>query len=123
MSESSDDPETRLKRAGLWEEMERAEARGDVDEIVRILERIGLVGPADVAVDPPLLKGSPYAGMTLNERLFEAGLVDEFDRALQQENVEGLRAILIKVGMSDIADLTIDTALKNKALYRENYER
>jgi len=38
-----------------------------------------------------------YSGMTLNERLFHAGLVDEFDAAVVAEDVEKAVAILEQV--------------------------
>lgn len=39
--------------------------------------------------------------MTVNERLFVAGLLDEFDRAVRAEDVEALRRILQEVELSD----------------------
>ena len=42
---------------------------------------------------------SPYAGMTVNERLFIAGLLDDFDKAAHAKNEEEIRVILAKVDL------------------------
>ena len=45
------------------------------------------------------------AGMTVNERLFEAGLLDAYDQAVTSRNPERVRTILerVHIGESDIA--------------------
>ena len=40
-----------------------------------------------------------YSGMTVNERLFAAGLLEAFDSAVRVRNREGMLEILIKVEM------------------------
>lgn len=47
---------------------------------------------------------SKYNGMTVNERLFEAGLLNKFDLAVQKKNVEQVVQILrqVQVDESDI---------------------
>jgi len=47
---------------------------------------------------------SSYKGMTVNERLFEAGLLNNFDLAVQKKNVEQVVQILqqVQVDESDI---------------------
>ncbi len=53
--------------------------------------------------------------MTLNERLFEANLLEEFDSAVEQKDKERLINILIKVEISrDEAEKTVSTILGNK---------
>jgi hypothetical protein len=42
-----------------------------------------------------------YGAMTVNERLFAAGLLDEFDRAVRAGDVAALERILRKVQLSD----------------------
>ena len=56
-----------------------------------------------------------FSGMTLNERLFEANLLEEFDSAVEQKDKERLINILIKVEISrDEAEKTVSTILGNK---------
>ena len=50
------------------------------------------------------------AGMTLNERLFDRGLFDRFDKVRAARDRDALRAILIEVEVSDI-EWTIDQLL------------
>jgi hypothetical protein len=38
-----------------------------------------------------------YAGMTVNERLVEAGLLDDFDSAVRHENKDKMVALLVRV--------------------------
>ena len=45
--------------------------------------------------------GDDYRAMTVNERLFVAGLMDDFDRAVKGADVERLKAILRDVKLSD----------------------
>lgn len=42
-----------------------------------------------------------YAGMTVNERLYVSGLMDEFDKAVEKKNTEKIRAILEKVELTE----------------------
>jgi molecular chaperone GrpE (heat shock protein) len=42
-----------------------------------------------------------YSGMTVNERLYVSGLMDEFDKAVQQKDTEKIRAILEKVELTE----------------------
>ena len=42
-----------------------------------------------------------YAGMTVNERLYVAGLFDQFDKAVTDKDRDKVRAILIKVELDD----------------------
>jgi len=46
-----------------------------------------------------MMKTSDYAAMTLNERLFVADLMDEFDGALATRDHDALVAILRKVAV------------------------
>ena len=59
-----------------------------------------------------------YAGMTVNERLSAANLVEEFDRAVRQHNREQMLAILQKVEMTyEQAVYTADTILTDPSHY------
>ena len=42
-----------------------------------------------------------YSGMTVNERLYVSGLMDEFDEAIQQKDADKIRAILEKVELAE----------------------
>ena len=42
-----------------------------------------------------------YAGMTVNERLYVSGLMDEFEEAVEKKNTDKVRAILEKVELTD----------------------
>lgn len=46
-------------------------------------------------------KDDDYSAMTVNERLYAAGLLDEFDRAVQAADVETLERVLRRVQLSD----------------------
>lgn len=42
-----------------------------------------------------------YAGMTVNERLYVSGLMDEFDKAVEEKNADRVRSILEKVELTE----------------------
>jgi hypothetical protein len=42
-----------------------------------------------------------YAAMTVNERLYVSGLMGEFDKAVEDRDVDRIRAILSKVELSE----------------------
>lgn len=42
-----------------------------------------------------------YAGMTVNERLYVSGLLDEFEEAIEKKNTEKARIILVKVELTE----------------------
>lgn len=48
-----------------------------------------------------------YAGMTVNERLYVSGLMDEFDKAVQERDVDKIRSILAKVELTEESIKTI----------------
>jgi len=61
---------------------------------------------------------SRYAGMTVNERLSEAGLLPEFDQAARLRDRELMLDILKRVGMTlEQSEYTADTILDNPAHY------
>ena len=57
-----------------------------------------------------------YAGMTVNERLFEARLIDEFDAASRASDRTELIRILTEVEVEDAA-WCADTRLQNPERY------
>jgi hypothetical protein len=57
-------------------------------------------------------------GMTVNERLFSCGLLDNWDAAVGKRDREEMIAILRQVAMTqEQAAYTTDTLLKNPAKY------
>ena len=42
-----------------------------------------------------------YAGMTVNERLYVSGSMDEFDDAVKKKEIEKVRTILEKVELTE----------------------
>ena len=50
-------------------------------------------------VRPP--EESPYSAMTVNERLFVAGVLEEFDRAAFAKNDDKIRDVLAQVDIGD----------------------
>ena len=54
-----------------------------------------------------------YAGMTVNERLFIAGYLDEFDKAIKEKDIEKVISILKSVELPDSA---IDPILERVGL-------
>jgi hypothetical protein len=45
--------------------------------------------------------GNKYGGMTVNERIYASGLIDEFDRAIREKDVDRIRIILEKVELAE----------------------
>lgn len=59
-----------------------------------------------------------YAGMTLNERLFAAGLLDRFDAAVRAGDRAALAEILAQVGIAaEEAKHTMETILAHPTRY------
>jgi len=57
-----------------------------------------------------------FAGMTVNERLFDAALLDAFDDAVRARNRAKIISILKQVFVEN-ADRTADAVLKNPSRY------
>lgn len=59
-----------------------------------------------------------YGGMTVNERLFVAGLVQQFDAAINSGDRQEAIELLRRVALSDaIAGETVDAVLSNPGKY------
>lgn len=59
-----------------------------------------------------------YSGMTVNERLYEAGLLDDFYRAANRKDKNEMVTLLMSVELErPQAEETTDTILKNPAFY------
>jgi hypothetical protein len=60
---------------------------------------------------------SNYQGMTVNERLVVAGLIEQWDAAVRQRDRDGMIETLKQVDIGSDADKIADAVLKNPALY------
>jgi hypothetical protein len=59
-----------------------------------------------------------FRGMTVNERLFSAGISDHFDDAARRRDRQAMLAYLRRVAMTDSqAAETTDTILANPSFY------
>jgi len=59
-----------------------------------------------------------YAVMTVNERLFEAGLMDRFDEAAKSRDAEAMVRILMQVALTEKdARWSVKTILANPRRY------
>lgn len=57
-----------------------------------------------------------YKGMTVNERLYVSGFMDEFDEAVEEKDIEKVICILKKV---ELTDLSIVPILKELGLVKQ----
>lgn len=55
-----------------------------------------------------------YKGMTVNERLYVSGLMEEFDKLVDRKDVEGVKKILEQVEITD--ELAIKSILESLGL-------
>jgi hypothetical protein len=64
------------------------------------------------------LEQPDYGGMTVNERLFTAGLLESFDSAARARNRAEMISILLRVQLSEKdAAWSVDTILANPRSY------
>ena len=68
--------------------------------------------------EPPLSSDGMYSGMTVNERLFAAGLLDEFDAAIRDSNRSGMIELLGRVELGDEAADIVDKIMADPIRYR-----
>jgi hypothetical protein len=62
--------------------------------------------------------GDRFRGMTVNERLLEAGLLDDWDKASHAKIASAMMDILIRVSITpDEAKKIVATVLANPQLY------
>jgi hypothetical protein len=59
---------------------------------------------------------SPYAAMTVNERLFASGRMVEWDEAVQARDRERMITILLSVDMGQQAQITVDRILEGTSI-------
>ena len=57
---------------------------------------------------------SKYLGMTVNERLYVSGLIDEFEKAVREKDVERVIFILNKIDIRD--NESIEAILQQEGL-------
>ena len=60
---------------------------------------------------------SPYSAMTVNERLFSAGRLVEWDQAVRTRDRTRMIEILQSVDMGDDATIAVDRVLANPTFY------
>lgn len=58
-----------------------------------------------------------YGGMTVNERLFAAGLLSEWDIAAASRNREHMIVLLRRVALTEQAEQIVDTVLAGPERY------
>lgn len=58
--------------------------------------------------------GNKYAAMTVNERLYVSGLIEEFDKAVEEKNTAEVIRILREVELTDDSIKPILERLKLK---------
>ena len=64
------------------------------------------------------MKDKPdYSGMTVNERLFAAGLLDAWDEAVRGRNRSRMIEVLLEVGLAHDAEPISDAVLANPKFY------
>lgn len=47
------------------------------------------------------MTGNKYAGMTVNERLYFSGLMDEYDKAVEKKDAQKVHEILEKIELTE----------------------
>ena len=52
-----------------------------------------------------------FSGMTVNERLYVAGLMNEFETCLKQKDFEGINSVLKKVELNEDSIIEIINSL------------
>jgi hypothetical protein len=60
---------------------------------------------------------SRYSGMTVNERLFEAGIMDQWTTAAELRDRNRMIELLGQVELSEQAEQVVDTILANPRRY------
>lgn len=58
------------------------------------------------------MEDNKYGGMTVNERLYLSGLMDEFDKAVKEKNISKVISILKSVEFTDLSIKPILEGLK-----------
>ncbi len=48
-----------------------------------------------------MCNNNKYKGMTVNERLYVSGLMEEFDKAIKNKDIDKVKLILKKVGLKE----------------------
>lgn len=72
--------------------------------------------PGSAITEVQMMK-SPYAGMTVNERLIAAGRLAEWDGAVRTRDRSKMIKILESVDMGEQSSATVDRFLANPTLY------
>jgi len=71
-----------------------------------------------LAIDVHLHEVADFAGMTVNERLFAAGLLEKFDTAAKNRDRATMVSLLVKTALPRIsAEESVDTLLSNPTKY------
>lgn len=55
---------------------------------------------------------SKFSGMTVNERLYSSGLMDDFDYFLKKKDIEGITSTLKKVELNEESIFDIINSLE-----------
>ena len=63
-------------------------------------------------------QGADYSGMTLNERLFAAGILEQFDTAARRRDRARMISLLLTVDVGQSkAECTVEAILANPSFY------
>jgi hypothetical protein len=82
------------------------------------LERLEPVAPRLLGIDVGRAAGVDLGGMTVNERLYSAGVLDEFDSAARKRDRDAMIALLMKTDLSrEQAEQSIDALLSDPRKY------
>lgn len=103
----------------------RSAAKTMADDFIDLIHELAAEGcRVEIRVEvrgggsSPVLSDQPdYSGMTVNERLFSAGIMADWDLAAKSRDRKCMIELLSSVGLADQAEQIADTILSNPKRY------